>query len=163
MNLLISLILSFTPVNDTLKLAVILDGTQLYRDSMCVSKIDVAPKWRAFYSWHFCSKSKAHRIVRLTDTIYVKNFDIDKYAISTTSTNEAALILLNSELPSASSKAPPAPSLPKNTTLYNSTGTTYRSGSSNSGCSSRQCSGYTKKGNRCGRMTTNCSGRCYQH
>ncbi|MFY8171328.1 MAG: DNA/RNA non-specific endonuclease, partial [Sphingobacteriaceae bacterium] len=26
-----------------------------------------------------------------------------------------------------------------------------------------QCSGITKAGNRCKRMTTNASGRCYQH
>jgi len=31
------------------------------------------------------------------------------------------------------------------------------------GCSSVQCSGYTTKNARCKRMTTNCSGRCYQH
>ena len=32
-----------------------------------------------------------------------------------------------------------------------------------SGCSTVQCSGITQAGNRCQRMTTNCSGRCYQH
>lgn len=30
-------------------------------------------------------------------------------------------------------------------------------------CSSVQCSGTTQAGHRCKRMTTNCSGRCYQH
>ena len=30
-------------------------------------------------------------------------------------------------------------------------------------CSSRQCSGTTKKGARCKNTTTNCSGRCYLH
>jgi hypothetical protein len=30
-------------------------------------------------------------------------------------------------------------------------------------CNSRQCSGRTKKGSRCHNVTTNCSGRCYQH
>lgn len=34
---------------------------------------------------------------------------------------------------------------------------------SGTGCSSVQCSGRTQSGNRCQRMTTNCSGRCYQH
>lgn len=29
--------------------------------------------------------------------------------------------------------------------------------------SSRQCSGMTKKGTRCQRVTTNSNGRCYQH
>jgi hypothetical protein len=41
------------------------------------------------------------------------------------------------------------------------------SSSSSSGSSyestSRQCSGTTKKGNRCSRMTTSSSGRCWQH
>lgn len=32
-----------------------------------------------------------------------------------------------------------------------------------SSSSSVQCSGTTQKGNRCKRMTTNSSGRCYQH
>lgn len=30
-------------------------------------------------------------------------------------------------------------------------------------CGSTQCSGTTQKGGRCKRMTTSCSGRCYQH
>jgi hypothetical protein len=34
---------------------------------------------------------------------------------------------------------------------------------SKSGCSTVQCSGYTKKGNRCQNRTTNCSGRCHLH
>lgn len=34
---------------------------------------------------------------------------------------------------------------------------------SNSKCSTRQCSGRTKKGNRCRNKTTNCSGRCHLH
>lgn len=32
-----------------------------------------------------------------------------------------------------------------------------------SGCTTTQCTSYTKKGNRCLRRTTNCSGRCWQH
>jgi hypothetical protein len=35
--------------------------------------------------------------------------------------------------------------------------------SSKNACSSVQCTGTTKKGNRCKNTTTNCSGRCYQH
>lgn len=35
--------------------------------------------------------------------------------------------------------------------------------SGGSGCNSVRCSGYTAKNKRCSRMTTNCSGRCYQH
>jgi hypothetical protein len=47
-----------------------------------------------------------------------------------------------------------------------STGSTF--GSSYSARSSYrrtsvQCSAYTKKGNRCQRMTTSANGRCYQH
>ena len=30
-------------------------------------------------------------------------------------------------------------------------------------CPSTQCSGYTKKGNRCRNMTKNCNGRCFRH
>lgn len=36
-------------------------------------------------------------------------------------------------------------------------------GESRSSSSSVQCSGRTKKGSRCKRMTSNSSGRCYQH
>ena len=35
--------------------------------------------------------------------------------------------------------------------------------SSGTNCSSSQCTGFTQAGPRCKRMTTNCSGRCYQH
>lgn len=47
----------------------------------------------------------------------------------------------------------------------NTTSTTYNSGSSggSSGCSTVQCTAYTQAGDRCTRMTTNCSGRCWQH
>ena len=34
---------------------------------------------------------------------------------------------------------------------------------STTSCSSRQCSGTTKKNVRCKNTTTNCSGRCYLH
>lgn len=37
------------------------------------------------------------------------------------------------------------------------------SGRNESGCTSVQCHGTTKAGNRCRRTTTNCSGYCYQH
>lgn len=37
------------------------------------------------------------------------------------------------------------------------------SGQNRGPCSSVQCSGRTQEGHRCKRMTTNCSGRCYQH
>lgn len=40
---------------------------------------------------------------------------------------------------------------------------TYSRRSSGAGCSTVQCSGTTQKGYRCRRMTTSCSGHCYQH
>lgn len=43
------------------------------------------------------------------------------------------------------------------------TGTGTSSGGSGSGCSSVQCHGTTQSGARCARMTTNCSGYCWQH
>lgn len=39
----------------------------------------------------------------------------------------------------------------------------YTTPSSNRSTSSTQCTGYTKSGRRCQRMTTNSNGRCYQH
>lgn len=41
--------------------------------------------------------------------------------------------------------------------------TNYNYGNSSSSSTSVQCSGKTQKGLRCKRMTTNSSGRCYQH
>lgn len=43
------------------------------------------------------------------------------------------------------------------------TGGSGGSGGSGSGCATVQCSGTTQSGARCKRMTTNCSGRCWQH
>lgn len=43
------------------------------------------------------------------------------------------------------------------------TGSSSSSGSSNRASGSVQCSGTTKAGTRCKRMTTDSSGRCYQH
>jgi hypothetical protein len=39
----------------------------------------------------------------------------------------------------------------------------YTTPPSNRSTSSTQCTGYTKSGRRCQRMTTNSNGRCYQH
>jgi hypothetical protein len=39
----------------------------------------------------------------------------------------------------------------------------YSSKSTNTNCSSTQCSGQTQKGSRCRNMTTSCTGRCYLH
>lgn len=50
-------------------------------------------------------------------------------------------------------------SSPTHTTTTTTPATTH--GSTN--CTSTQCSGTTQKGGRCKRMTTSCSGRCYQH
>ncbi len=44
-------------------------------------------------------------------------------------------------------------------TYSGSRNSTYKS----SGCNSVQCSGRTKKGNRCKNITTNCNGRCHLH
>lgn len=47
---------------------------------------------------------------------------------------------------------------------YQSSSRSYSSSSyGTGGCSTSQCSATTKKGSRCKRMTTNCSGRCWQH
>jgi NAD-specific glutamate dehydrogenase len=47
---------------------------------------------------------------------------------------------------------------------YHPSSRSYSSSSSSSGgCSTSQCTATTKKGSRCKRMTTNCSGRCWQH
>jgi hypothetical protein len=43
------------------------------------------------------------------------------------------------------------------------TTTTTTTGSSNTPCSSAQCTATTQSGSRCKRMTTNCNRRCYQH
>lgn len=40
---------------------------------------------------------------------------------------------------------------------------TSRKFSTSVGCGSTQCRGMTKKGSRCGNMTTNCSGYCWRH
>ncbi|MDX1911623.1 MAG: hypothetical protein SFV22_09080 [Saprospiraceae bacterium] len=55
--------------------------------------------------------------------------------------------------PSVSSKSTTSPS------SYSSGGSSSRSG----GCLAGQCIAYTKKGYRCSRRTTSCSGRCWQH
>jgi len=47
--------------------------------------------------------------------------------------------------------------------LTTKTTATSTASSSSSSSSSVQCSGTTKKGARCKRMTTSSSGRCYQH
>lgn len=54
----------------------------------------------------------------------------------------------------------------KNTDITKSTSTpptTTTKPPTTTSCSSRQCSGTTKKGARCKNTTTNCSGRCYLH
>ena len=50
------------------------------------------------------------------------------------------------------------------TTKASTTNTSTTNTSNNSsGCASVQCSASTQKGGRCKRITTNCSGRCWQH
>jgi hypothetical protein len=59
-------------------------------------------------------------------------------------------------------KPKPTPKIRDNTnpsTSSYSAGGTKRSG----GCLAGQCTAYTKKGYRCSRTTTSCSGRCWQH
>jgi len=48
----------------------------------------------------------------------------------------------------------------KSVTTYKTPTKKYKSKSK---CSTRQCSGRTKKGSRCRKKTTNCSGRCHLH
>lgn len=57
-------------------------------------------------------------------------------------------------------------STPTNTDTYSGAKSSYNKTNYNtysSGCTTTQCTSYTKKGNRCLRRTTNCSGRCWQH
>lgn len=60
---------------------------------------------------------------------------------------------------SSPGKAPSGYSAPKK--AYSATASTTRR--SGAGCTSVQCHGITRAGNRCRRTTTNCSGYCYQH
>lgn len=58
----------------------------------------------------------------------------------------------------AADQSKPSESKPAETALAES-----NPGTQSSACPSVQCSGHTQEGHRCKRITTNCSGRCYQH
>jgi hypothetical protein len=72
-------------------------------------------------------------------------------------------IVLTSMLFVSCEKEPLPQVNPTTTTTTTNTSTGSSSSNSSSGCSSAQCTGTTQAGNRCKRMTTNCSRRCYQH
>ena len=69
-------------------------------------------------------------------------------------------------LPSCAQQKPVGFSAGRTTGSSSSTGTSSGASYSSHSSYSRtsvQCSAYTKKGNRCQRMTTSANGRCYQH